>query len=504
MDKASKAKLEAQRYSKMSDIERCAYMGELVWRKRYAYVTMPHRYEELVKQNKCLRADQIPEWIKGNDKVTVQFWVGGRGSGKSYGQNSYWLVQLLKYPGYRLGWLGPDYKISVNVGMTGVSGLITMIEALDPSLIQHWNKVDKVLTLVNGSQVFCFTSENPGSLEGPEFNGYAIDEVADLYNAVGEECVFRKSVEPGVRLGRIPNGTKVTDRIIVSGTFKATELVKHLADSAEEDPDEYNVSSLRTIDNLANISDKMRRDYERLKKKNPYAAKMRYEGELIFESPNALLTQQDITTKTGKDSRDPSTADKVTLTVDSNHSDDKKSDECGLIIHGLYKNNTADGEDELRVHADATTAGGPREWPDQIVRVLKEYPEIREVLVEDDKSMVIDFMRKVLKERMLEIGRPIRIRPVKHRNRSKKVRADPIAALYMVDRIVHDPCDRVPEWSDLSKLVWQWISWDPTKTGAKFKSPDRLDTDVYGGEYHLIRGRKQDTYFTPADIASMR
>lgn len=498
----TRTKQIAEKYGRdMSDVERCMLVGQALYKIRYAYVTMPDRYDELLQKKQALRPAQIPEWVKGDPNVEIQVSCGGRGSGKSFGNSTYILCEALQRPNLRVGILGPDFKISVNVGITGRSGIKTLCDQIDPSLIANWDKVKNVLTFINGSQIFCFSSENPGSLEGPEFHLYWIDEMADLANAGGDDCIFRKSVEPGVRL---PGDNNEPTRILISGTPAATELVKDLHDSYEENPDQYAWSTLATRDNIANLdATKVERMYRRAK--GTRFERMKLEGELILESPNAMLNPDDIAAITIGDglpssaSRDPKDADVLTVMVDSNHSDDAKSDECGIVIHGFYKGRVRD-EDTVHVHADASISGGPKAWPDRLVQVLIAYPEIRTILVEDDKSLVIDFVTRVIRDRMEEIGRKVRVKPVKHKNRSKKVRADPVAGLYSVGRVIHDPCNRVPEWADLSKLVWQWISWDPKASGKKAKSPDRLDADVYGVEYHLIRSKTPDTLYSPSDL----
>lgn len=496
MSRSAKA---AHDYARMSDVERCAYMGRLLYETRYAYVTHPDRYEDLLAQRKCLRPQQIPEWIKGDADVDKQVFLGGRGSGKTFASGTFFVTELLKRPGYRLECLGPDFKVSVGVQITGVSGIKTIIESLDKTLIERWDQVKNILTLVNGSQVFCLSSEYPGSIEGPEYHGLWVEEIAELREQGGEDCIYRKRAEPGVRLiGDDGEGT----RTIFSGTPEATELIKDLHDSWMQYPDEYAWEQLATRDNIANLdAKKVERMYRRAG--NSRFAQTKLEGRLILESPNALLNSDQITLVDRAESMDPRQADAVTLMVDSNHSDDVKSDECGMIVHGLYRGATRD-DDEVRVHADATTAGGPHEWPTRLVEVLVAYPEIREILVEDDKSLVIEFVKKVLADEIQQIGRPIKLTPVKHRNRSKQTRADPVAALYVLSRVKHDPCYRVPAWADLAKLQWQWTSWNPKQTGKKKKSPDRIDADVYGVEYHLIRGTAPDQMFNPAEAASWK
>lgn len=194
--------------------------------------------------------------------------------------------------------------------------------------------------------------------------------------------------------------------------------------------------------------------------------------------------------------REPEQLDVVILVVDANRSEDKKSDECG--IHVMGRRGIHDDPRIAHVMADASTDGGPEVWGRRIIEVLRSYPEIDTVVVEDDKSLVIDVVERVLREELADLGRIVTVEPIHHRNRSKKQRADPVSVEYHLVHVLHDPCMRTPQWADLSMLEWQWVSWNPKDTTAK--SPDRLDAAVYGAEFLLLQGREPDTFHAPSSI----
>lgn len=525
-----RARDAAARYAKMSPEERCVFAGEMMYRRVYARVVAPEIVDALLEcrvcgkcpsqtvpnqfgnptckdgtracypKNAVAREDQIPPWVKDpTTTVNHHTALGGRGSGKSFSATGWFIPDSLKRCDYRMGILGPDFGISVGVGITGPCGFKTVIEAFDKSLIYKHDEQKNILYLANGSRIKSLSTENLKTIEGPEYHGYWLDELAELRGQSDpEKCVWRVKAEPGVRL--IGANGEVT-RSIATGTPAATPLVKFFHDQTKAFPGKYGWSTLATKDNEANVGNVAQRYAEAIDPKtgklNRYGI-AKLEGVLILESEHALLNASELSAVTVDPAEDrhrtPEQMDAMILAVDANHSDDKKSDECGIIVMGRRK--PQDDPRIAHVFADASIDGGPKKWGDRIIEALVAFPEIDEVVVEDDKSMVIDVVTRVLRDELQRIGRPIKVVPVQHGNRSKKKRADPVAVEYQLKHVLHDPSPRVPAWS-LEKLEWQWTSWDPRDTAPSTKSPDRVDADVYGITYLLVLGRAHDTFHAP-------
>lgn len=504
-------------YNKLSDVERCYVVGLAIRNTWFARVYQPDKVEELTEKFRAdklnripvARWNQIPRWLwpsemldPGEDasEIRTQVFMGGRGSGKSSTASYDMASDALMRPAFRGGILGPTFSVSVGVGMFEESGIQTIIKKIDPTLIKNWNDVKKVLTLINGSTIECYSSDAPKSIEGHQFHRYWVDEVVEVIGQGGSDCVYRKRIEPGVRL--LGAGGEPI-RKTITGTPGASPLVRDLHDSWQESPDEYAWTQLATRDNEANLDSGMVRQLYKRAEKDPYFKRTALEGNLILESPRALLTMADIEAIRITDPRDPRHRDvsecrRLEMFVDSNHSEDKKSDLCGIIVAGLCKH-----PDRKRMHvfADASTPEGPHGWGLRIIAVLKAYPEIKTVWYEDDKSMVGIVIGKVLTEHMQELGRVVKCKPMHHGNRSKLKRADPASVEYKLEHVLHDPCHRVREWADLSELEYQWTAWDPALSGPKAKSPDRLDAAVYGVERNLLGDIRQTTYWSASDLS---
>jgi phage terminase large subunit-like protein len=507
--KTDKARDAANEYAKMDGEEKCAYAGGIMRRTWFARLYAPHAVERLetcricklppsvevrpcqqcVPTRRVARFQQIPAWLmdpESRGDVSTHTFMGGRGSGKTMTCNGFNVQELLRRPNMRAAYLGPDFKVSVGVGIKGRSGLKTLLEEFDPGLIWRWNDVKNILTLANGSQVNCLSSKEPGSIEGEEYHLSWLDELAELLGQGGDECIWRKRLEPGVRLLG-DNGEPV--RHLMSGTPEATLLIKDLHDSTEKWPEEYEWTQLATRDNIANLDKKKTGKMYREAGDSAFA-QQKLEGHLILESPHALLSEADLeNVRVGDPDHEwyatPEMCSEVVCVIDANHSSNKKSDECGIIVMGLYNG-------RAYVFADASTPGGPKAWGERIIEVLAAFPEIDRLVVEDDKSLVLDVVERVLKEKLEEIGRPIKVEPIYHNNKSKKERADPVAVLYQVKKVLLCPCRRISEWANFTLLEWQWKSWNPKD--PKAKSPDRVDANVYGATYFLLTGRQGDSW----------
>lgn len=529
-ERLERAREARAQYAGMSPEEKCVFAGKLIERTTFARVYDPGNVDYLLTcrickqmpserpvdplgnplcgghaggvckpRNAVAREDQIAPWRR-DPATKIRTWtaMGGRGAGKSFIATSDLLPEALMRAEMRIGALGPDFGVSVRVGMKGPAGFETRVRAFDPELVWKYDEVRQILYLANGTRIFALTTENPKSIEGPEYHAYWCDELAELRGQGGDNCIWRKRAEPGVRLVG-DKGEPI--RKIMTGTPEATPLIRDLYESTKKYPKSYAWTTLATKDNIANLDEEaVRQKYEEATDENGQLnryGKAKLEGHLILESPNALLNAAELAAINVVPSDDrhrtPEQMDKTILAVDANHSEDKKSDECGLIIMG--RRQRADDARIVHVFGDASIPGGPKKWGDRIIEVLIAFPEIDELVVEDDKSLVLDVVERVLRDELQKIGRPIKITPMPHRNRSKKKRADPVAVEYQLKHVLHDLDPRAAKlgWV-LDELEWQWTSWNPKEDT---KSPDRVDANVYGVTSLVIAGRAPDSFHRP-------
>lgn len=519
-----KAREARAAYVSLDKHEKCVFAGKMLERVIFARVLAPDSVDKLLtcrichrRPSECLvndleqpvcangkvckprnavaRPEQIAPWRMGPDGYSIRTWtaMGGRGAGKSWIATSELMPEALKRSDMRIGVLGPDFGVSEKVGMLGPAGFKTRIEAFDPELVHSYDNVKKILYLANGTRIFALTGENPKSIEGPEYHAYWCDELAELPKQGGDNCIWRKRAEPGVRLVG-EKGEAV--RKIMTGTPEATALIRDLYESTQKYPRKYHWTTLASKFNAANVDEEdLKQRYEEATDEdgnlNRYG-QAKLEGILILESPHALLSEADLgairKTSSQPEYRTPDQMDEVILAVDANHSDNKKSDECGICVMGRRRRD--DDHRIAHVFADASIPGGPAKWGERIIEALIAFPEIEKIVVEDDKSLVIDVVKGVMRDALARVGRPVKIEPISHGNKSKKKRADPAAAEYLQKHVLHTFDPRMPKWR-LTELEWQWTSWNPKQDT---KSPDRVDACVYGVTYLILNNRANDSW----------
>lgn len=527
----SRARALANRYASTQDpVKRSAIAGRMMREQWYAYVYRPDDYERLLAKRLCARPEQIPPWVYADIddwrripphlivwpdpdapgvgwesqlqyRLQTFFAMGGRGGGKTRCASGWWIPELLERAGMRLEALGENYGVSRDICVKGVSGIQTLIEAFDKTLVVKYDEQKNELRLANGSVVVCKSEKQSSNIEGPEYHGLWVDEPVELRKQGGDTCTYRKRAEPGVRL----NDDGFPVRKFITGTPEASPLVVDIHESSLKRPHRYRFTQLSTRDNVQNLDpDVVEELYENGSEEFIHT---KLDGNLVLESPHALLQEGEFARVRVDPSdlrhRSPEQIG-AAMAVDSSHSEDAKSDECGIIIGGRRMMNVTikgrDGKPKqvqragVHIFADASIQGGPKKWGEQIIAGLRAYPEIDTVYVEDDKSMVIEIVERILLDNNEDLGRIVRVVPVPHKNLSKKMRADPVAVQVQTQRVLHDPSPRTPDWH-LKRVEIQWKTWNPKL--AK-KSPDRVDAYVYLVTALILRNTIPDELYPPS------
>lgn len=359
----------------------------------------------------------------------------GRGWGKSR-TGAEWLADgALSSPGTRWAIVAPTFADGRDTCIEGESGLISVLRRRRPSVKwdQHWNRSLGEFILPNGSRVKLFSSEKPDSLRGPQHHGAWCDEAAAWRNAKDTWDMMQF----GLRLGARP-------RTVVTTTPKPVRLIRDLQD----DPTTVIVRG-STFDNAANLAptqlDRLRRLYEgtRLGRQELY-------GELLLDTPGALWTLANI------DAARVDTAPqfkRVVVAIDPAVTSGEDSDSTGIIAAGIG----FDGH--VYILADRTCRTSPDGWARAAIDLYDEHEADRIVAEVNNGG---DLVGTVLRT----VDPTVPVRNV-HASRGKRVRAEPIAALYEQGRVHH-----VGVFPDLED---QMTTWTPESSD----SPDRLDALVW-------------------------
>jgi phage terminase large subunit-like protein len=365
--------------------------------------------------------------------------LGGRGSGKTRA-GAEW-VQEMAEPGVRIALIGPSLHDVREVMIDGPSGL-KAIAAHDGR--PEYEISRRRLIWPNGAMAYAFSAEDPESLRGPQFH----------YAWADEFCVWRKPAETlallrmGLRLGQQP-------RLCVTTTPKpVAALRKLMAEPGLE------IRRAATKENAQFLSDSFLSGLETLYGGTRLAAQ-ELDGQVVEASDRALWRAADFEACRGNA---PATFDEVIVAVDPPVT--QNGDACGLIVAGRRG-------DRAYVLKDASVSGrSPTGWATQAAALVREHA-VRRVVAEVNQGG--DMVETVLKSAGVEV-------PV-HKVRArvgKRLRAEPVAALYEQGRVVH-----VGQFPLLEEELMG------LGDGSLDHSPDRADALVWAITALLIDGRAE-------------
>jgi predicted phage terminase large subunit-like protein len=368
----------------------------------------------------------------------VYAYVAGRGAGKTR-MGAEWLAeQALAHPGTRWAIVAPTFADVRDTCIEGVSGIGTVLRRRVPSLSWSgaYNRTMTEIALPNGSRIKGFAAVEPERLRGPQHHGAWADELAAWSSAEAWD-----QLQFGLRLGEHP-------RTVVTTTPKPTKLVRRLRERAERGDGVAWVGG-STFDNAANLSaaalSELRSQYEgtRLGRQELYA-------ELLLDTPGALWTDAMIE---GARVAEAPAMQRVVVAIDPAVTSGEDSDWTGIVAAGLG----VDGD--LYVLDDRTCRESPERWARIAVGL---YDELRGDRIVAEVNNGGDLVEHVLRT----VDPAVPVRKV-HASRGKRMRAEPVAALYEQGRVHH-----VGRFADLEE---QMTTWTPDSGD----SPDRLDALVW-------------------------
>lgn len=300
------------------------------------------------------------------------------------------------------------------------------------------------LTWPNGAIATLYNATEPDQLRGPQHDAAWCDELAK-WRYCQESW---DQLQFGLRLGEHP-------RVIITTTPRPLPLIRRLVN----DPKVVTTRGA-TWDNASNMPESFIREIE-----DKYAGtrlgRQELEGEILEDIPGALWTRASIDDHRLKDV--PPDLERVVVAVDPAASSEEGSDETGIVVVGLGRDN--DGYARGYVLEDGTLKGSPEEWASKAVHLYRKYQADRIVA---EKNNGGDMVGSVIKA----VDRSVPITLV-HASRGKYVRAEPISALYEQGRVHH--VGRFDQLEDQMCL----FSVDNFKTPA-MGSPDRVDALVWG------------------------
>lgn len=388
------------------------------------------------------KEDWPPTWL-----VT-----GGRGAGKTR-LGAEWVNAVVRgLPPFapagqrqnRLALVGETLADVRDVMIEGPSGIIGVSKPWRP----RYEPSRRRLLWENGAVAFAFSSEDPESLRGHQFEAAWCDEAGKWRNAGA--CF--DMLQFGLRLGDRP-------RQLITTTPRPTKLIKQLlADPAAL------VTRMRTVENAANLAAGFIKAVS-----DRYAGsvlgRQELDGELIEDRADALWTRDMIEAALVKA---PGELSRIVVAVDPPASSRKTSDACGIVAAGL------DADGRAVVLTDATLgAARPQDWAARAVALYH-------ALAADCLLVEVNQGGEMASAVIRTVDATVPVKPVRA-HRGKWLRAEPVAALYGQGRVCH--AGRFPALED------EMCDFGPDGLSGS-RSPDRVDALVWAVSELLLGGRE--------------
>jgi len=417
--------------------------------------------KEMADDDMALLAADWPTWARLNQLPTrdgreiagFRVWLvlGGRGAGKTR-CGAEWvrcqaqgLWPLAETPASRIALIGPTIAQVRSVMIEGVSGLLGIHgdgerPRFEPSL--------RRLVWSNGTIAEMFSAEQPDSLRGPQFDAAWCDELAK-WRYPQETWDM---LQFGLRLGDSP-------QVVVTTTPRPMPLLQRLMSDADT-----LLARTPTVDNRCFLAPQFLRDIE-ARYGGTRLGRQELEAEIIDDDPDALFSRELIEANRARSAPD---LVRLVVAIDPPASGRAGANACGIVCAGLG------GDGKAYVLDDATMQrASPAAWAKRAIALYHSRQADR-LIAEVNQGG--DMVEAVIRE----IDPAVSFKAV-HASRGKRLRAEPVAALYEQNRVVH--VGVFPELED------ELVSFD--QKAVRPASPDRADALVWAlSELMLVRRRE--------------
>lgn len=411
--------------------------------------------EEEREQSKKLwllwaRDNQLPP---NDDSWDYWLYMAGRGAGKTRSGAEWVRDQIENHHCMRVALVGPTAADVRDVMSEGESGIISISTG---DFLPKYEPSKRRLLWPNGATAMMYSAEEPERLRGPQHEKAWCDELAAWKSPETWDML-----QFGMRLGRRP-------QTIVTTTPKPTPFVKRILKLQG-----LIRSGGSMLDNRANLPDSfIRAVLDRYQ--GTRLGKQEIEGMYLDNIEGALFSEEHIMRR--QEPMKPEAYDRVCIAVDPAVSAGEGSDETGIIVCGSYN----DGKN-ADVLEDASGHYKPNEWADRVVGLYREW-KADKVLGEVNNGG--DLVEYTL--RHATGGQHIPFLKL-HSSRGKRLRAEPVGALYEQHRVFHTRY--------FEQLEEQMVTFNPEALARKGESPDRVDALVFCLTWLIIDRRQARVRF---------
>lgn len=428
---ADQSNIEIARQGKYSLLESLAFLSD--GDRETALAGLPDRIIEQLEYDWLTHArpNQLPppgDWV---------FWLlqAGRGFGKTRtGAETIreWASHPLPAPIHLVAPTAADVR---TVMIEGPGGLMS---CYPPNECPQYEPSRRLVTFPNGNTALTFSADEPERLRGPQCCAFWADELAAwrFVEEAWDNLLF------GFRLGK-PRG-------VITTTPKPIKRLRELA----KDPDCV-VTRASSYENRVNLAPEFFKSII-AKYEGTRLGRQELLAELLEDIPGALWTRSMIEATRVHGGEFPfGDIIRCVVGVDPAVTAHETSDETGIVVAALASNG------HVYIMADVSMRGSPLGWATAVAQAYVTHKADR-IVGEINKGfdLVESNIRNVLPHAAF---RPVRA------TRNKRIRAEPVAALYEQGRAHHVGA----RFEDLEDQMCSFVQ-DVTTD-----SPDRMDALVW-------------------------
>jgi len=290
-----------------------------------------------------------------------------------------------------------------------------------------------------------FSSEDPESLRGPQFEAAWCDELSKWRK--GEEAF--DMLQFGLRLGTRPQQ-------LVTTTPKPVAMMRRLmADTS------VTTTQMKTADNAAHLSAAFLRAVK-LKYAGTRLGRQELDGEMIEDREDALWSRALLESAVGAG---PLDLRRIVVAVDPPAGSRRTSDACGIVVAGLDETGGA-----VVLHDGTMRSAKPQIWAGRAVELYRRFSA-------DCIVAEVNQGGEMVSSVIATVDPDVPVKAVRA-TRGKWLRAEPVAALYEQGRVRHRM--RFPELED------EMCDFGPEGLSGG-RSPDRVDALVWAITELMLR-----------------
>lgn len=382
------------------------------------------------------------------------YWLvmAGRGFGKTRTGAEWVRDQVENHGVKRAALIGPTAADVRDVMACGESGIVG---CCPHDFLPHYEPSKRRLLWPNGAQAIMYSAEESERLRGPQHEIAWCDELASW----ADENTW-DMLQFGMRLGNQP-------RTVITTTPKPTMFIRKIMKLAY-----LRMTRGSMMENAGNLPTSFINAILE-KYQGTRLGKQEIEGLYLEAIEGALFSEENIERR--KDGARDS-YDSICIAIDPAVSAGEGSDETGIIVAGSYN----DGKN-ADVLEDASGHYKPNEWADKVLGLYETWKADRILGEVNNGGDLVEYTLRQAKG-----GRTVPFTKL-HSSRGKRLRAEPVSALYEQKRITH-----IRYFETLEE---QMVTFNPETISKKGASPDRVDALVFALTWLIVERKKPRVRF---------